>query len=83
MSDRVLKFSAEWCAPCKQLKIALKNSDISVEIEEIDVDEYSDIAKTYGIRSIPTLVYLCDEVEVGRLLGVTDALTVKQWIAGL
>lgn len=83
MSDRILKFSAEWCAPCKQLKMVLDSSDITVDIEEIDVDAYSDIAKTYGVRSIPTLVYLRNEVEIGRLLGATDAVKVKDWIAGL
>ena len=83
MSDRILKFSAEWCAPCKQLKMVLDSSDITVDIEEIDVDAYSDIAKTYGVRSIPTLVYLRNEVEIVSLLGATDAVKVKDWIAGL
>lgn len=60
----VIKFGATWCSPCKQLspiftKVAHEFTQEFAEqyqFVEIDVDEKPDVASSYGIRSIPTLV---------------------------
>jgi thioredoxin 1 len=66
MSVEVLKFSATWCGPCRALAQTLKNAK---EVKNIDIDSDRELAMKYGIRSVPTLVFLKDGVEVHRKSG--------------
>ena len=57
----IVDFWAEWCGPCKMLtpvinEIADECSD-DFSIGKLNVDENSDIAAQYGIRSIPCLLF--------------------------
>lgn len=68
MSDRrVLKFSASWCNPCKNLAKTLETVETSVPIHEIDIDDNQEQAREFGIRSVPTLVMLDGNVEMKRV----------------
>jgi len=80
MTDKIMKFGASWCAPCKSLSKTLENMDISVPIENIDIDESSDVAVKYVIRNIPTMIYFADGVERSRLTGSPGADAIKKWI---
>jgi thioredoxin 1 len=72
----VLKFSATWCTPCKILSKTIESLDeMPVVIKEIDIDDNIDMASSYNIRSVPTLVMLEDGVEIKRKSGT---LTSKQ-----
>ena len=55
---KVLKFYADWCAPCKMISTIIDGvkDKLPVPVEEINIDENNDIAKKYGIRGVPTLV---------------------------
>jgi len=66
MSVEVLKFSATWCGPCRVLAQTLKDVE---GITNIDIDKDMETARKYGIRSVPTLVFLKDGVEVHRQSG--------------
>lgn len=55
----VLRFTASWCQPCKSLEpifneVAKENPSVKTFV--IDVDQYGDIATSFGIRGIPTLM---------------------------
>lgn len=67
MSIEVLKFSASWCTPCKVLSATLKDVE---GIKEIDIDQNRDFTIQYGVRSVPTLVFLQDGKEVERTTGM-------------
>ena len=73
---KLIKFEAPWCNQCKALKPTLEKvmkgfSDVTLEI--VDCDEHEDIAQKYNIRNLPTLVYLKDDKEIGRLFGAVPA----------
>ena len=80
---QLLKFSASWCQPCKQLSGVFKHVDLKeVELKEIDIEEDSELATQYGIRGVPTMVLLEDGVELKRHTGVLMADGVEKFIAG-
>jgi thioredoxin 1 len=66
MSVEVLKFSATWCGPCRVLAQTLKDVE---GITNIDIEKDQETARKYGIRSVPTLVFLKDGKEVHRQSG--------------
>ena len=66
MSIEVLKFSASWCTPCKLLSATLKDVE---GVKEIDIDKNRELTSEYGVRSVPTLVFLQDGKEVERTTG--------------
>lgn len=81
MTDKILKFSATWCGPCGALAKTLTSLDVGVPIENIDVDEQTELAVQYHVRSVPTLVYIRNGVEVGRRVGgMNTPGAITQWV---
>ena len=67
---KLLKFGANWCAPCRSLVPILEELKDKVVIEDIDVDEVDPVVLTnYKIRNIPALIITKDNVEVWRHVG--------------
>lgn len=68
--DKVLvDFYAEWCGPCKMLTPVLERLGDSFEIVKVDVDKHFDLAKEYGIMSVPTLVIFKNGKVVKQMIG--------------
>ena len=42
----------------------------TIPVKRVNVDEQSDLAQRYGIRSVPTVVLLENQIEVKRIIGV-------------
>ena len=79
---RVLRFTASWCQPCKMLAKTLEDVNTNVPIEVIDIDDNSDLAKDYGIRGVPTMVMLDGNIEVKRLVGMSQKKELENWLNG-
>ena len=79
MSKKILRFTASWCGPCKSLAMNLETADIGLPIEVIDIDAHSDLAQEYGVRGVPTLVMLDENIEVKRLVGSKTVNELQAW----
>lgn len=74
----VMKFSAEWCIPCKKydpILDKLEKQRDDVVVERYDIEEKADMAVKYDIQTVPTTVF---KDENGTIIGkVTGAKTLK------
>jgi thioredoxin 1 len=78
---KILRFTADWCGPCKSLATNIGQADISgVTFEVIDIDKNEEAALYYGIRSVPTLVMIKDDNVIKRHSGVMTPSQLKEWI---
>ena len=76
---RVLRFTASWCEPCKALAKNLEIANIELPIEVVDIDVHSELAQEYGIRSVPTLVMLDENIEIKRIVGSKTPNQLQEW----
>ena len=79
---RILRFTAEWCQPCKALAKNIESANIQIPIQVIDIDAESELALEYGIRSVPTMIMLDGNTEVKRKSGVMGVEELRGWING-
>ena len=70
----LVDFYADWCGPCKMMKSIIEDTkkDLGDDstILKVNIDNNSDVAIQYGIRSIPTLVLFKEGEVVWRQSGV-------------
>lgn len=69
---RIIDFWAGYCMPCKMMQPILdrvKEYYPNLEIEEINIEEFPEVAKAYQVSNIPTYVFEVDGLEVNRRVG--------------
>ena len=76
---RILRFTASWCGPCQGLAMNLETAGLNLPIEVVDIDTHSDVAQEYGVRGVPTLVMLDENIEVKRLVGSKTVKELQEW----
>lgn len=74
----ILKFSAEWCGPCKSLSKIL--ADAEIQYTEVNIDEDPELAAEHKVRNVPTLIYKDGDSEIGRMVGVKPIAAIQDWI---
>ena len=82
MNNKLLKFSATWCGPCKTLTKTLH--EMGVEYSEVDADMQPELISKYGVRGVPTLLIVDQdgkEVSKTRLVGAKTAPEIEGWLA--
>ena len=67
----ILDFGANWCISCKIMSPILEEveKETGVEIRKIDVDDNEEMVIAYGIRNIPTLIFIKDNEIVDKVTG--------------
>ncbi len=68
----LVDFFADWCGPCRMVapileKLATENSDVT--ICKVNVDDEPELARRYGIMSIPTMLFFKDGQMVDKSVG--------------
>lgn len=70
---RVIRFTADWCAPCKQLTPLfdqLRKENPHIEFQEINVDDNRETVVERGVRQVPTVIFEVNGMEVDRAVGL-------------
>jgi thioredoxin 1 len=68
----VADFWAPWCGPCRMMAPifeAAAEEAADVNFGKVNVDENGELARDYGIMSIPTIVFFKNGEEIGRSVG--------------
>ncbi|MFE9458126.1 thioredoxin [Streptomyces californicus] len=81
----LVKFTADWCGPCRQLtpvlrEIAHEEAD-RLRIVQVDVDRQSSIAVRYGVLATPTLMVFRAGEPVASIVGARPKRKLLQELA--
>lgn len=80
----LVDFYAEWCGPCRRLTPVLEKVAESLQdklnVFKLDIDASQKTAAALDVHSFPTLILFKNGKEIGRLIGLRDEETVKNFI---
>lgn len=79
-NDLVLvDFFATWCGPCKMIAPILEELE-GIDVVKVDVDESPDIARKFGIMSVPTLMIFKNGELRSSQSGAMPKAILENWI---
>ena len=83
----LVDFYADWCGPCKMLAPVIETLATEfkgkVKIGKLNVDDAPNTAQTYGVMSIPTLLYIKNGEVVNKSVGVVSKADIERTLNNL
>jgi thioredoxin 1 len=79
----LIVFSATWCGPCKMMAPVIEQLEANPELSEIsfmkvDVSESQVVTEEFGVKSVPTIMFVKDGEIVYKVSGVQSKPTLEE-----
>ena len=79
-----IDFYATWCGPCKMMSPILdeisKEYEGKINVYKVNVDKEADLASVFGIRSIPSLLFVPMKKEPSMVQGAMPRNELKKLV---
>ena len=80
----VIDFWADWCAPCKALMPVLEKlaNEYAGQflLAKVNADEQQNISGQFGIRSLPTVIFMKDGQPVDAFQGAQSEKEIREFL---
>lgn len=78
----LIDFFASWCSPCRAMTPILEEAETLIPIAKVDIDveQHEALANSFGVRSIPCLIWFKKGQEVDRRVGAIPATKLTELI---
>lgn len=82
----LMKFEADWCGPCQQVKpivdqVMGDHTDLALEVVDIDQDANLPLVQQYGVRAVPTFVLRDGDQVLATATGAMTRSQLEEFVA--
>ena len=76
----LVDFYADWCGPCRMLIPNLEELSKEYNVVKVNVDSFEELARKYGIMSIPALYLFRNGEVIDRKIGYQELSELESWL---